>query len=198
MISIGYARPMREIISVLSGRDRGEEADEEKGEIAVEETGFFVYHKSRMTRMLEKVRLQTKKNNAGGTSKLRITQQGEGLTGFILETYLVQTHNKSAYLDSRLFDSLMTHANLKAKDLLRKFTCRKHGEVSGYLPQGLPDAPEPSGIHLGAPTPGAPIKEKAAAKEKVIVLEEEVRMRPLNRNDPTVGRVVKAAFSKGR
>ena len=191
-MTIGYARPRRDIISVHSPRKSADDdvtgAAEEKGEIAVEETGFFVYHKGRMTRMLEKVKTQTKMNNAAMTSKLRITQMGEGLTGFILETYMLQTHNKSAYLDSRLFDSLMTNANLKVKDYLRRFSCRKHGEVSGYLPVGLPEA-----------EPEQPAKKpEKGPKEKVPVLDEEVRMRPVNPNDPTVGRVVKSPFAKGR
>lgn len=191
-MTIGYARPMREIIAVLAGRKAHEEDEiaEEKGEIAVEETGFFVYHKGRMTRVLEKLKLQTAKSNAAQTSKLRITLAGEGLTGFVHETYLVQTHNKSGYLDSRLYDNLLTHANLKAKDFLRVFACRKHGQVCGYIPLGLVDVPPPRSE--GA-SPGV-----KAVKEKPVVLEEEIRMRPLNPKDPTVGRVVKAPFSKGR
>ena len=190
MMTIGYARPMRDLMSLLSGTKKDEAEVEEKNEIAVEETGFFVYHKGRMTRLLEKIRLQTKKSNVAQTSKLRITQAGEGLTGFILETYLVQLHNKSAYLDRRLFDNLMMNANLKAKDFLRRHSCRKHGEVCGYLPVGLPDLPAISG--------DGPPNKSAGAKEKPKVLEEEIRMRPVNPKDLNVGRVVKSQFSKGR
>ena len=189
---------MRDLCSVLGSRkvadeDMDEGVDDEKFNIAPEETGFFIYHKGRMTRALERVKLMTKQTNAGQTSKLRVTNLGVGLTGFIQENYLVQTHNKAAYLDRKLFDALMSNVNMKAKDYLRRYTGPAHGRVMGYVPAGIPQAAASSSKDDEVPAP----KEKGAPKEKPIILEEEVRMRPLNPNDPTVGRVVRAPFSKG-
>ena len=194
-VTMGYARSMQSLVSVLSSRgqqstlDLDDEEDDEKLKATREETGFFIYHKGRMTRALEKVKLMTKMTGANITSKMRITTLGVGLTGFIKESFLVQTHNKAGYLDSRLFDTLLSHVNLKAKDFLRRYTSPAHGRIMGYVPEGMPEAEAP------ARQPSADARKE---KEKPVILDEEVRMRPINPNDPTVGRVVKAPFSGGR
>ena len=190
-ITMGYARTMQQLCELLSKRtqvqDMDDGEDDEKFIVSKEQTGFFIYHKGRMTRALERPRLMNVQNNAGQTSRMRITTLGVGLTGFIKENYLVQTHNKAGYLDQKLFDALMSNANEKAKDYLRKYTGPAHGRMMGHVAPGTQTAePEHS------------TQEKPCAKEKPVALEEEVRMKPVNPNDPTVGRVVRAPFCKGR
>ena len=43
-----------------------------KAELTERETGIFVYHKGRMTRALEKLKLQAAQTNAGSTSTIRV------------------------------------------------------------------------------------------------------------------------------
>ena len=48
-----------------------------------------------MTRALEKLKLQSTTTNSGSTSTVRVEQRGVGLTGAVIENYLVQVHSKA-------------------------------------------------------------------------------------------------------
>ena len=71
-----------------------------------------------MTRPLEPLLLQSKKQGAQQTTTMRVLHMGMGLTGCVVENFLIQQHNKASYSDGRLFEALMKEADKAAKQYL--------------------------------------------------------------------------------
>jgi hypothetical protein len=158
---LGYPISVKELARITSMRSHEEGQSEAKASLK-EHTGIFFYHKGRLTRALEWVKQQYTKNGEQQTSLRRITQMGIGLTGFVLENYVVQTHNKASYVDAKLFNMVLEQASEKAKEHLRLYVTPAYSQVKGLLPAS---APRPA---LPAPSPSVPPK-KAPPKEKVSI-----------------------------
>lgn len=83
---------------LLSATSGSKELSSAKKAIASRETGFYFYHKGRMT-TFEPAAFQKVVDGASQTAVLRIASRGYGLLGLVNETYLVQAHNKATYVD---------------------------------------------------------------------------------------------------
>eukprot|EP00966_Prymnesium_polylepis_P297147 6865402-Prymnesium_polylepis.2 len=157
-ITLGYPITIRELERITSMRTYEEGGVELKASLK-EHTGLFFYHKRRMTRALETLKVNRAAAGVQHTSMMRITQLGVGLTGFVEENFMVQTHNKASYKDDELFSAVLGHANAKVKEYLRTQVTPVYSEIKGLLPA---NAPRPV-----APAPPAAPPKKAPHREKV-------------------------------
>ena len=142
-----------------------------------------------MTRPLEPLLLQAKKQGAQQTTTMRVLQMGMGLTGCVVENYLIQQHNKASYSDGRLFEVLMKEADKAAKQYLATVVRPAFGVAKGLLPQANP-LTRPSLSSSAAPLLVA-AGEKKQKPPKALELVEETRMRPRDRLDEAVGLAVR-------
>ena len=62
----------------------------------------MILSQGRMTRALDKLKLQSAQTNAGSTSTIRVEVRGVGLTGALLENYLVQARKLLFYFSKHL------------------------------------------------------------------------------------------------
>ena len=184
-LTLGYSRSMRDIIQILSARAGTDPVIKERKAAVKKETGVFFYHQGRMTRPLEPLLLQAKKQGAQQTTTMRVLQMGMGLTGCVVENFLMQDHNKASYSDGKLFEVLMKEADKKAKLHLATVVRPAFGEAKGLLPQA-PALSKPS--PLVAPLV---VGEHKPKPPKAVELVEETRMRPRDRLDEAVGLVVR-------
>ena len=142
-----------------------------------------------MTRPLEPLLLQAKKQGAQQTTTMRVLQMGMGLTGCVVENFLIQDHNKASYSDGKLFEALMKEADKVAKLHLATVVRPAFGEAKGLLPQAMAlTKPQAS---MSTATPLLPPGEKKPKPPKAVELVEETRMRPRDRLDEAVGLVVR-------
>ena len=188
-LTLGYSRPIPEIVQILSARAGADPVIRERKAAVKKETGVFFYHQGRMTRPLEPLLLQAKKQGAQQTTTMRVLQMGMGLTGCVVENYLIQDHNKASYSDGKLFEVLMKEADKVAKLHLATVVRPAFGEAKGLLPQAM--APTKPSASASAST--APLLEKWPKPKtpKTVELVEETRMRPRDRLDEAVGLVVR-------
>ena len=106
---------------------------------------------------------------------MRVLQMGMGLTGCVVENFLIQEHNKASYSDGKLFEALMKEADKVAKRHLATVVRPAFGEAKGLVPQAAaPTQPSASASASSAPQPaGAPTKRpkppKAVELERVVV-----------------------------
>ena len=188
-LTLGYSRPMREIVQILSARAGTDPVIKERKAAVKRETGIFFYHQGRMTRPLEPLLLQAKKQGAQQTTTMRVLQMGMGLTGCVVENFLIQEHNKASYSDGKLFEALMKEVDKVAKRHLATVVRPAFGEAKGLLPQATAPT-KPSASASSAPQlAGAPTKKPKPPK--AVELVEETRMRPRDRLDDAVGLVVR-------
>ena len=122
---------------------------------------------------------------------MRVLQMGMGLTGCVVENFLIQEHNKASYSDGKLFEALMKEADKVAKRHLATVVRPAFGEAKGLVPQATaPTQPSASASASSAAQPaGAPTKRPKPPK--AVELVEETRMRPRDRLDDAVGLVVR-------
>ena len=66
---------------------------------------------------------------------MRVLQMGMGLTGCVVENFLIQEHNKASYSDGKLFEALMKEADKVAKRHLATVVRPAFGEAKGLVPQ---------------------------------------------------------------
>ncbi len=184
-LTLGYPRSMRELVQILSAKAGADKAIAERKGAVKKHTGIFFYHQGRMTRALEPLYLQAKKTGSAQTTTTRILNMGMGLTGCVCENFLIQQHNKANYNDGRLFEAIMKDADATAKQYIVQCIRPAYGAVRGLLPHAEPPKKSPAAAQ--APRK-APAKEKPA---KAAELVEDTRMRPRDRLDEVVGRLVK-------
>eukprot|EP00966_Prymnesium_polylepis_P146362 3380353-Prymnesium_polylepis.1 len=200
-MALGYARELDDVIKVLSMR--GE--DGEKKQIEHEETGVFLYHKGRMTQLV-KLKQQEKQSNHTATSGYRIMTLGMGISGIVQENYLVQHHTKTEYKPAvgtlQLFQQLLLDANKKLQSFIKPRVVKRYLELTGKdfksikdhacvgFAQGLGAQVAALGVPSASAADAGPSSSSAPAPHKHRKLESDVRMRPKDRNDAVVGRVV--------
>ena len=195
-LTVGYARTMASLHAVLNARNTSADIQRAKKDVLALETGFCVYHKGRLTRCLENINMKGASNNAMETAMKRITVNGHGLTGFIQENYLVQHNNKAVYVDAGLYSTLLSHAREKCRNHLRVYSMPKLAEAMGHIPPNMRSSGSKTSGNIGSKVAsGKSASGQATAPPKsggkVVELNEEMRMRPRDRNDTIVGRVVK-------
>ena len=207
-MAIGYARGFDEVVRTLSHSSGQADSSEAKKEVEHEETGFFIYHKGRMTQFF-KLKQQEKEKNLAKTAVYRILTLAMGVTGIIQENYLVQHHTKTEYKPSVgttvLLQMLREDANKKLVSFIKPRVVKRYLDLTGKdfqsirasaclgFSQGLRAQLAALGA-LGAGSNAAPSGASSnagpsspAAKHRR--LELDVRMRPRDRNDAVVGRV---------